>query len=254
MAATAPRQARDPMDKRRSHDEEETVAWAGAALIDGAELERRRAELMEGGPEDRAVAINLAFGRTVIAMAGELGYAEVTVEELIERAGSNRARFYDAFADKEELFGWAYPAALEAFAERLLAACEAAPDWASGMRGAVAELGRLVVAEPALARGLLARPGGAGAAVAAARDEVVGRLSRAVDRARRETSASRHPVPPLTARFILGAIEMAVLKFLAGPEERSFEEVMPGLLYLAVDLYLGPEEARAQVRALRAGG
>jgi hypothetical protein len=43
---------------------------------------------------------------------------------------------------------------------------------------------------------------------------------------------------------------VAVLKFLADPAGHSFDQELPGLLYLAVDLYQGPEAARAQVRTL----
>jgi AcrR family transcriptional regulator len=252
-APRAPRQARDQMAKRRSHDEEGMAAWAGPALIDGAELARRQTELIAGSSAGRAAAISLSFGRAAIVMAGELGYEGVRVEELIERAGSNRARFYDAFADKETCFTWAYDAAIEAICERLLDACESAPDWASGMRHALEELAGFVAAEPGVARGLLAEPGGAGAAVAAKRMEVLERLSRAIDRARRETVASRHSPPPVTSRFILSAIHAAVLKFLADTDAGAgdLEAELPSLLYIAVDFYLGPEAARAQVRALR---
>jgi AcrR family transcriptional regulator len=241
------------MAKRRSYDEEGMAAWAGPALIDGAELERRQAQLAEGRPEQRAAATKLAFGRAAIVMAGELGYEGVRVEGLIERAGSNRARFYAAFPSKEACFTWAYDAAVEAGSERLLEACESAPDWSSGMRVALEELTSFVAAEPGVARGLLAQPGGAGAAVAAKRMEVLERLSRAIDRARRETLRSRHSPPPVTSRFILSAINAAVLKFLLDPGGGDLEAELPGLLYLAIDLFLGPEAARTQVRKLRSG-
>jgi AcrR family transcriptional regulator len=236
------------MAKRRSHDEEGMAAWAGTALIDGAELTRRRTELSRGGPRDRVAAINLSLGRTALVMAGETGLERVKVGELIRRAGSNRARFYDAFADKETLFAWAYQAAGEALCERLLDVCMSAPDWATGMRRAIAGLGRFVSAEPEVARGLLAEPGGAGAAVATKRMEVFERLSRAIDRARRETIQSRHPVPPFTSRFILSAIDTAVLDFLSDPDGRDLGTELADLLFTAVDLYLGPEAARAQVQ------
>jgi AcrR family transcriptional regulator len=227
------------------------AAWAGVVLIDRIELDRRQTELMAGPPAGRATAIRLSFGRAALELAGELGYQQMRTGELIERAGSNRVRFYDAFADKEACFAWAYEAAWEALCERLLGACAAADDWAAGMRGALSYLTRFVGAEPAVAASLLARPGGAGDMVAAKREEVFGRLSRAIDRARRETIASRHPVPPITPRFILSAIQSAALRFLADPDGRSFEEQLPGLLYLAVNYYLGTEAARAEVRALK---
>jgi hypothetical protein len=118
------------------------------------------------------------------------------------------------------------------------------------MRGAIAELAHFVSAEPEIARGLLADPAGAGAEVARRHMEVFERLSRAIDRARRETSQSRHPVPPFTSRFILSAIDTAVLKFLSDRDGGSLDKELADLLFVAVELYQGPEVAREQVRAL----
>jgi AcrR family transcriptional regulator len=238
------------MAKRRSRDEEEAVDWVGAAMIDSTELERRRAKLLEGGPRERAAASSLSFGRTALVMSGEIGYQQVRVEALIVRAGSNRARFYDAFADKEACFTWAYRAAAETLCERLLRSCAEAGDWASGMRAGLVALAAFVSTEPEAARGLLAEPGGASAAVAAKREEVVERLSLAVDRGRRERIAPGHEIPAATARFVLGAIESAILKFLSDPGRDGFQEELPDLLYLAVELYLGSDAARSEVKAL----
>jgi AcrR family transcriptional regulator len=240
------------MAKRRSHDEEDKMAWVGAAIIDGAEAARRR-DALTTGPRERAAASRLVLGRTALEMAGELGYQQVTVEELIDRAGSNRARFYDVFVDKEACFTWAYEAGADALCECLLSACAEGPDWASGIRRALVALAALVGAERGVAAGLLTEHREAGTAVTAKRQEVVGRLTRAIDRARRETTDSRHAPPPFTAQFILSAVEAAVLKFLVDPGEGGFEAEVPDLLYLAVEIYLGPEAARAQVRALRLG-
>jgi AcrR family transcriptional regulator len=251
LYVVAPVQARDQMANRRSHDEEDMAAWLGATMIDQAEFERRRGELSAGGPEGRARADSLSLGRTALAMAGELGYQQVRVDELIVRAGSNRVRFYDAFIDKEACFTWAYDAAVDALCERLLGACTEPEAWAAGMRGGLVALSAFLAGEPEVARGLLAEPGGAGNAVAAKRAEFVERLAEAVDRARRERDEPRHPLPPLTARFIVGGIQAAAIRSLNDPVGRSFEEALPGLLFIAVDYYLGPEAARAEVRALR---
>lgn len=239
------------MDTRRSYDEEEFAAWAGRALIDGAELDRRRIQLMEGGPGGRTTAARLSFGRAAIAIAGERGYGEIKVEELIERADSNRTRFYDAFTNKEACFSWAYPAALEALTERLLDICETSEDWPSGIRKALVELGSLVSDEPEIVRGLLVHPGEAGVSVAASRQAMMLRLTRAVDRVRREARFPEHPLPPLTPHFILGMIETQVLRFLVDPHGRDLEGLVADLVWMVINLYRGPGEAGAQVRALR---
>jgi AcrR family transcriptional regulator len=238
------------MTSARFDDEEEMAAWAGGALIDSAELARRQEALEKGGPGQRVQASALTLGRTVLVMAGELGYRSVTVEELTDRSGSNRARFYDAFADKESCFSWAYGAGTEALCDRLLGVCSRSADWASGVRLALLDFSDFVAAEPEIARGLLIRPGDAGPAVAADRQEMAARFLDALDATASEKIEVPHPAPSTTPRFIFGAIEAAAVRALSGPEERNFAEDLPGLLYMAIAFYFGPDRARAEVRKL----
>lgn len=234
------------MARTRGNERDDDAGWIGEALLDGTGPPRA----LDEGAEGRAAADRLALGQAALAIAGEGGYEAMTVAGLIDRAGSNRDRFYSAFADKEACFAWAYQAGTEALAGRLLGRCAREEGWAAGMRAALLELTAVLDAQPEVARGLIARPGGAGAAVAAKREEVVGRLSRAIDRARRETVESRHPVPPFTPEFILEAVQGSALKFLAEGGRRSFAEEVPGLLWLAVNIYFGRAAAEAQLRAL----
>jgi AcrR family transcriptional regulator len=203
-----------------------------------------------GGDGETATARRLATERAVLELSGELGYANVTVAALVEASGSNRSRFYSTFAGKAGCYAAAYEAAIESLAERVLGACATAESWPSGMRGALTELAEFIAAEPGLAKGLLAEVHVAGGAAAVKRKEVFERLSRAIDRARRETHPSRHSPPPVTSDFILSAIESAALRSLATGEAEQFALQVPGLLLLAIGSYFGHEAAWAEVRRL----
>jgi AcrR family transcriptional regulator len=202
------------------------------------------------GPVGEVDALRLAAERAVLELSGEMGYPQVTIAALIEASGSNRSRFYATFADKGDCYAAAYENRIEELTARVLEACEEAPDWPAGMRGALTGLAGFLAEDPTLAKGLIAEVHVAGGAAAVKRKEVFERLSRAIDRARRETHPSRHSPPPVTSDFILSAIEGAALRSLALGESEQFARQVPGLLLLAIGPYFGRELAWAEVRRL----
>ena len=216
------------------------LAGAGAKAFDRrvAEEETRRREME----------------RAALELAGEVGLARMTVTALIERSGSNLDRFYRTYKDKTACYAAAYAVAIEELATGALAACEEASGWADGLRAALIWLAELVEAEPAVVRGLLGEAAAVDGQTRVKRQEVSERLSRAIDRARRETDQPRHSPPPLTARFILSGIETSVLRFLDQPDEAEPRGWLAGGIYVAVNLYFGPTAAGEQLRRLDGTG
>jgi AcrR family transcriptional regulator len=202
------------------------------------------------GPASEADVQRLAAERAVLELSGELGYPQVTIAALIKASGSNRSRFYSTFTGKADCYTAAYETGIDELIARVLGACEVAPDWPTGMRGALAGLAGFMAEDPGLAKGLIAEVHVAGGAAAEMRKEVFERLSRAIDRARRETHPSRHSPPPVTSDFILSAIEAAALRSLALGEAGQFARQVPGLLLLSIGPYFGQEAAWAEVRRL----
>ncbi len=230
-----------PKDRpHESHDARKRPFTAGAADASLRQAQQSQREALER-------ELQLA----ALRLAGELGYPAVTVQRIIERAGSSRARFYASFADKGDCYARGYSLAVEELATALLAPGRSATDWLGGFRGALTALARFAEADPALARGVLAEVHVAGGAAIDKRKEVFERLSRAVDRARRETVQSRHSPPPSTAAFILYAIESAVIRSLLYDEGRAFAASLPDLTYLAAAMYFGADAARAAYRQAR---
>lgn len=213
---------------------------SGAA--DRSLRERRRAE------DER---IRKTLERAALAISGEAGYRSLTVKAMLERSGASRSRFYSLFANKEECYASAYGAASERVAEELLEASRGGGDWTACFRRALERLAEFLAGEPAVARGLIAEVHVVGGTAMAKRTEAFERLSRAVDRARRETTSSRHSPPPITASFIVSAIESAAIRSLASGNGGDFAATMPDLLYLALSLYFGSEQAAAEYRRAR---
>jgi AcrR family transcriptional regulator len=207
-----------------------------------SELERQRLWREIGVAQVREEILE-----AVLAACGERGYREVTVKDIYERYGGYRAEFYTHFTSKAECYEAAYAAEIERLCRRLIRTCEAAESWPAGLRAALEELASFVSERREVATGVLVGAHVAGAAVGAKRAEVFERLTRAVDDARRETSASRHAPPPIAASFILSAIEESAVSALTRGEPESFEAAVPSLAWLATNIYFGEEEARAQL-------
>jgi AcrR family transcriptional regulator len=193
---------------------------------------------------DRESATRREMQLAALEVSGEVGYRQLTVQRILERAGASRARFYKSFADKADCYARGYELAIERLEEDLLGPGVAAPDWLAGFRRALDELAGFLQAQPLLAKGLLAEVHVAGGAALAKRKEVFERLSRTVDAARRENE-SHHSPPPIAASFILNAVEAAVVRTFIHDEPQEFAASVPDLVYIAASVYFGEEVARA---------
>jgi AcrR family transcriptional regulator len=82
----------------------------------------------------------------------DVGYARMTVAEVIGRARVSRKTFYDVFSDREDCFLAAFDQATEQGREITLEAYGAADSWREGVRGALAHLLAFMDDEPGLTR------------------------------------------------------------------------------------------------------
>ena len=184
----------------------------------------------------------------MLLASGELGYEQVAVRHVIERAQTSRASFYKHFEDREACFAQAYGDAGEWLYRRLIAAAKRQPSWREGLRAALAELLEFCANQPAIARALLVEVHAGGERALAQRRDLMERLSRALDSARREIPSRQAP-PPVTSDFIVGAIDtLLAAKLLDGDAARA-PEMLPGLLHFVVMQYLGESAAWEEMTA-----
>jgi len=178
----------------------------------------------------------------VLVVSGEIGYDAVAVKLVIERGRTSRGTFYRHFASREDCFLQAYEAASEWLYRRLIGLAKRQPSWREGLRAALAELLEFCASQPAMAKALLIEAHTVGGRALAQHDELMERLSRAMDSARRETE-SRHSPPPTTSLFMVGAIETLVRSKLMTGDAARAPEVLPGLLHYVMMQYFGEEIA-----------
>ncbi len=129
----------------------------------------------------------------------EVGYAHMTVAEVIGRARVSRKTFYDVFADREDCFLAAFEQALEQGRTRVTEAHAQHEDWREATRAGLASLLGAMDEEPGLTKLCVVEAQAAGPRVLAARAETFGRLARALD-AGREAAGSTGDPPEVTAK------------------------------------------------------
>jgi AcrR family transcriptional regulator len=184
----------------------------------------------------------------VLLVSGERGYEHISVQDVIERAQASRATFYKHFEDKEDCFTLAYRDAAGWLYERLIGTAKRQPGWREGLRAGMAELLEFCANQPSLARALLVEAHAAGGAALAEHDLLMERLSHAIDGARREIPTRQAP-PPVTATFMVGAIETLVRAKLMSDEPETAPEMLPGLLYFVVMQFFGEDAAWEEMTA-----
>lgn len=184
----------------------------------------------------------------MLVVSGELGYEQVAIRHVIERAKTSRATFYKHFDDREDCFALAQRDAGEWLYRRLLGAAKRQPTWREGLRAALAELLEFCANQPAIAKALLVESHAAGERAMGQRRELMERLSHALDSARREIPSRQAP-PPVASSFIVGAIDSLVsAKLMEGDAEHA-PEMLPGLLYFVVMQYFGESAAWEEMAA-----
>ncbi|HEX4306521.1 MAG TPA: TetR/AcrR family transcriptional regulator [Solirubrobacterales bacterium] len=210
---------------------------------------KRGAGRGKGQKGNRAEDSRAAIERSILELSGERGYANLTMAELLKRAGSNRSRFYATWTGKEDCFASAYGRAAGELEDRLLGAGGTDVDWDTGLAAALVELADFTAESPELAVGLMGEVRVAGGPALRKHDQVLGRLTGALERGRREPRVIAPP--PATARFVLRAIEAAALRNVV--RRTRLVEDLPDLLFLALVYYRGPAAARRAAARLAAG-
>jgi AcrR family transcriptional regulator len=199
-------------------------------------------------PGLRARAPRERLLEAVLLVSGEMGYEQVAVKHVIERARASRATFYKHFEDREDCFVQAYRDASEWLYRRLIGAARRQPTWREGLRAALAELLEFCANQPAIAKAIFVEVHAAGERALAQRRNLMERLSRALDGARREIPSRQAP-PPITSTFMVGAIDTLVCAKLMDGDAAGAPELLPGLLYFVVMQYFGEQVAWEELTA-----
>jgi AcrR family transcriptional regulator len=176
----------------------------------------------------------------------EVGYAGMTVAQVIGRARVSRKTFYDVFADREDCFLAAFEQALGQGRELLHEAYAAEGSWSEGVRTALARLLGTMDEEPALTRLVVVEALAAGERVLERRAAAFAELAAAIDRGRSEPGAL--DPPEVTAEGVVGAVFAVLHARVLEGGDRPLTELLGPLMSMIVLPYLGADAAERELR------
>jgi AcrR family transcriptional regulator/DNA-binding MarR family transcriptional regulator len=172
----------------------------------------------------------------------DVGYARMTVAEVISRARVSRKTFYDVFTDREDCFLAAFEQALAQGRMVAQDAYRRESSWREGTRAALARVLMLMDEEPGLAKLCVVEALGAGERVLERRAELLEELAQVIDRGRSVANGTREP-PEVTAEGVVGAIFAVLHTRVLDRGTEPLTNLLGSLMSMIVLPYLGTRAA-----------
>jgi AcrR family transcriptional regulator len=219
---------------------------AAAELLSGGEgqfpsgIRSLPADLVSAVQRERLLA-------AMLRATGELGYREVSVQDVLERAGVSRPTFYEHFGNKEDCFLAAFDAAAARLRARLASAAESGEDWRERLRLSLEELLRFVVEDHDAAMSLIVDARAACPEALGRRDELLNHFSSCLDSQVRAEAPAGEPPSAIAAAGIVGGIEALLYSRLNRGETADLATLLPSLMYFAVLPYEGQKVASEEL-------
>jgi AcrR family transcriptional regulator len=228
-------------------------SWSPAEVSAAAELLANGDGQFPSGirslPSDLVKAVQRE--RILAAMlraTSELGYREVSVQDVLERAGVSRPTFYEHFENKEACFLAAFDAVAARLRERISEAAEEGEGWREQLRLSLEELLRFVSEEPDAAMSLIVDGRAACPSALLHRDALLDHFASCLDTQVRAGTGG-HPPSAVAAAGIVGGIEALLYARLNKGEGEELQALLPSLMYFAVLPYEGHAAASEELAA-----
>ena len=170
------------------------------------------------------------------------GYTAVTVKDIAEQAAVSLDAFYEHYAGKEDAFLVAYEVGHAKGLTIVEHAYDAAPDWRSAVRAAIAALFDFLASEPAFAHLALMD-------ARIATDRTAERASRGVSAYAQlllpglESAGGKDGPPAVAVEAIIGGIFELCISYTLKHRTEALSELLPRATYFALAPFLGAEEA-----------
>lgn len=180
-----------------------------------------------------------------VGAVAELGYSEVSVARITERARVSRRTFYELFENREECL----LAVLDSTVDRITAEIKAASledcSWRERVRGGLWVILCFFDREPALARMCIVESQRGERIILERRQELIERLTGIVDEGRKENSRSSY-VGALTGQGVVGAVLQVLQSRFLEADNAPLTNLLGQLTGMIVLPYLGVTIARRE--------
>jgi AcrR family transcriptional regulator len=178
----------------------------------------------------------------VANLSASKGYTAVTVKDIAEQAAVSLDAFYEHYAGKEDAFLVAYEVGHAKGLTIVEHAYNAAPDWRTAIRAAIAALFDFLASEPAFAHLSLVD-------ARVATDRTAERASRGVSAYAQmllpgfERARGKSGPPSVAVEAIIGGIFELCLSYTLQNRAEALSELVPRATYFALAPFVGANEA-----------
>lgn len=181
----------------------------------------------------------------------EVGYARLTVAQVIARARVSRKTFYDLFEDREDCFLAVFDQTVEQISALVSEAYAREDGWRDGLRASLLAMLRFMDDEPGLARICVVEALGAGPRVLKRRTQLLVQLREVIDQGRWSAGArvarATEESPEVTAEGVIGAVFAVLHSRLLARSREPFTALLAPLMSMIVLPYLGARAASSEL-------
>jgi AcrR family transcriptional regulator len=181
-----------------------------------------------------------------VAGVAELGYAGLTVAQVIDRAGVSRRTFYELFKDCDDCFLAAFDRGTEQLSALMLESYLEESSWHDGVRASLQTMLSFLDIEREWARLLVIESLCAGDRVIAARVAALERLTVELENRRPREHPWQTPLP-LASRAIVGGTAWIIYCHLHSRTSESLVRLLDPLMALIVSAYASETEAHPEL-------
>lgn len=181
----------------------------------------------------------------IIDVTSLVGYASMSIEDIIGTAGVSRRTFYDHFSSKEEAFLTAVDTVTGQLLDQVRSAYEQADGFPAALRDGLAAFLQFLADEPRYADLLIVEVLAAGPGPIARRNEVLNAFAELVRQGAEALPTRRHP-PALAAETVVGGINEVVFSRVLEGRTSELPSLIGDLSYSLMLPFLGHEQAKRE--------
>lgn len=187
--------------------------------------------------------------RILAAMAEECakrGAGNVTVADVVQRAGVSRRTFYELFEDRQDCFLGALDEAIDCLSRHVLSAYGEPGGWRERVRAALEAFLAFLEEEPFMGRLAIVDTLGAGPEALRRRQEVLAKVAEALEEGRVAGKSGNEP-SALAAEGVLGGVLGVLHARLTSPNDEPLLGLAGELMSMIVLPYLGAAASRREL-------
>ena len=187
----------------------------------------------------------------VAEAVSDVGYAAMTVEDVIKLAGVSRRTFYEHFKSKEDAFLASYDDISAQLVEAIEGAFRRADSFATRVEDCMRAFLALLAAEPAYANMCIVEVLVAGPAALERRNAVMREFAELIEKGATEELPKNARPPALTSETLVGGVHEVIYARILRGETAELPALLPDLTFSVLLPYMGRDVATEEYKKLK---